>query len=48
MLGGQTMVVEYPIYKTFPFKLLFKHVSLQDASTIGMHLRKYTPRSATG
>jgi hypothetical protein len=48
MLGGQAMLVEYPIYKNLPFGCLAKHVALQDVSATGVHLIKYTPRSATG
>jgi hypothetical protein len=41
MLGGQAMVVEYPIYKNLPFGCLAKHVALHDASATGVHLIIY-------
>jgi hypothetical protein len=48
ILESMLMVVEYPIYKNLLFGCLAKHVALQDASATGVHLIKYTPRSATG
>ena len=48
MHGGLAMVLEYAICKSLPFESSAKHVALQDASTTGVYLKKYTTRSAIG
>jgi len=39
MLGGQTIVVEYPISKSLRFECSAKHVVHPDVSTIGVYLK---------
>jgi hypothetical protein len=48
MFGGKTMVQGHQIYRDFPFESSVKPVALQDVSIIGMYLKNYTQRNATG
>eukprot|EP00253_Pinus_taeda_P027205 PITA_27205 len=48
MLGGQAMVLEYPISKSLPFKCSAKHAVPLGVRATGVYLTKYTPKSATG
>ena len=47
MHGGGATVVEYQISKGLSLEYLAKHVALEDESATGVHLKKYTPKSAT-
>jgi len=47
MLGGQAMVVEYPISKSLPSKCSARHAVPLGVSAIGVSLKKYIAKSAT-